>query len=710
MNPIYRFELTAVDWGTRAAFPLWKTDLEKEFSKQSQQEFFRTKMSGKLTFVADDFDFIRTKPIDTEFKLETFISYNGGVSWASYMKGHFWKTDAEFDYDGQTCIVTPQADDEYTAILDGMEREFNLIQLAPQIVPIHYDKRPMLQIYVAGQDVVGCFLSGMWWEQQTEESTNDDAKLQNTYHFYRISVYRIISNTNVQFPLVPSEFYGPMPVDIFADWDFYNGDFRFHHHFSNNTSHYDIYYNNEHLWGNQSYDGDVLVLNPIPGTIASGTVRLRFSSVGVWARLVCDVDSVQGVSTYDIPTNDLVADNRNYHKCVGYNGSDMILFSDRFSSTPTEYGIYQPGIYYDKPLTPLYYGELYPCARKGWGRLSVWFRPDLMDAAIEKNGRAASILYDAYPLGSAISVLLKEIAPDVTFEETAEYSQFLFGERNPITMISQRLFITPKSNVINSGYDQPAQKASITLKTITDMLRDCFRCFWFVENGKFRIEHISFFMNGGSYTGSPIVGRDLTEEIETRNGKDWAFATSKFTYDKPEMTGRYQFGWMDDVTQLFEGYPIDILSNFVNKERIEDVTVSQFTSDVDYILLNPSQISQDGFVLLAAELSDEVYKLPYVNFILNYTDHNLQNGWVAFMFLQNYYIYDLSARNYAINGVQKVAIGTKKQMSQEVRFPCLRDVDVSHLIKTSLGLGSIEKISINLSSRQGKATLKYNAE
>lgn len=704
MNPIYRFELTAVDYNTQTVYPLWKADLAKEYSKQSQQEFFRTKFSGKLTFVADDFDFIRTKPIDTEFKLETFISYNGGVSWASYMKGHFWKTDAEFDYDGQTCIVTPQADDEYTAILDGIEREFNLIQLAPQIVPIHYDKRPMLQIYVGRQSVVGCFLSGMWWEQEVTEIPENPLN----YHFALMATQREFRRQNIQFPIVPDAFFGKTAST--TNFTLVNGDFTLR--FYQSPNHYqqaEILYQGQALWrGSASLQG--FVLQPIAGTIASGTVEMTGTEISVWARLVCDVDSVSGVSTYDIPANDIVANNRNYRKCVGYTASDAIVFTDRLTSTPTEYGIYQPGLYYQQPAIPLYYGEFYPCARKGWGRLSVWFRPDLMDAVIEKNSRAASILYDAYPLGSAISVLLKEIAPDVTFEETAEYSQFLFGERNPITMISQRLFITPKSNVINSGYDQPAQKAPITLKTITDMLRDCFRCFWFVENGKFRIEHISFFMNGGSYTGSPIVGRDLTEEIETRNGKDWAFATSKFTYDKPEMTGRYQFGWMDDVTQLFEGYPIDILSNFVNKERIEDVAVSQFTSDIDYILLNPSQISQDGFVLLAAELSDEVYKLPYVNFILNYTDHNLQNGWVAFMFLQNYYIYDLSARNYAINGVQKVAIGTKKQMSQEVRFPCLRDVDVSHLIKTSLGLGSIEKISINLSSRQGKATLKYNAE
>ena len=704
MNPIYKFQLTAVGYGTEIVFPIWKTDLSKEYTKENQQQFFRTKLSGKLTFVAADFEYIWTKPIDTEFRLEIFISYDNGVTWSSYLKGHFWKTDADFDFDERTCIVTPEADDEYTAVLNGIEKEFNLIKLAPQIVPIHYDKRPMLQIYVGGQSVVGCFLSGMWWEQEVTEIPENPLN----YHFALMGVRREFRRKNIQFPIVPDAFFGPTPST--TEFTMVNDDFTLH--FYQSPGYYqqaEILYQGQALWrGSASLMG--FTLSPIAGTIASGTVQMDGSEISVFARLVCDVDTISGVSTYDILANDIVADNRNYHKCVGYSATDAIVFSDALTGTPTEYGIYQPGFYYQKPAIPLYYGELYPCARKGWGRLSVWFRPDLMDAVIEEQGRAPSVLNDAFPLGSAISVLLKEIAPDITFEETAEYSEFLYGERNPITAIVQHLFITPKSNVINSGYDQPAQKAPITLKTLMDMLRDCFRCYWFIENGKFRIEHISFFMGGGSYTGSPIVGRDLTEEIETRNGKDWAFATSKFSYDKPEMTGRYQFGWMDDVTDLFEGYPIDILSNYVNKERIEDISVKDFTSDIDYILLNPSQISQDGFVLLSATLSDGVYSLPYVNFILNYTDHNLQNGFVAFVYLQNYYIYDLPARNYAINGVQRAAIGTKKLMSQTINFPCIYDVDVLHLIKTSLGLGSIEKISINLSSRQGKATLKYNAE
>lgn len=707
MNPIYKFELDRNGEDRRQAYPNYKTDLAMEFAKENQQQFFRRKLSGKLTFLSEDYIFISQTTFDTKFGLFISISYDLGQTWSPYWQGMFWKTDCEFSEDDQTVVVAPSADDLYGKVLDGIEKEYDLIKLAPQIVPIHYDKRPMLQIYVAGQDVVGCFLSGVWWEEQTEEPTTNVVELENTYHFAKIGERLIITNTNVQFPLVPSEFYGPMPVDYFSDWDLYNGDFRLHHHFSNNINHYDIYYENEHLWGNQTYDGNIIVLNPISGTIASGTVRLSFNSVGVWARLVCNVDSIGGVSTYDIPATDIVANNRNYRKCIGYSGSDMILFSDRLSNTPTEYGIYQPGVYYDRPLTPLYYGELYPCARKGWERLSVWFRPDLMDALIEEQGRAPSVLNDAYPLGSAISVLLNEIAPDITFEETAEYSEFLYGVRNPITAIVQSLFITPKSNVINSGYDQPAQKAPITLKTILDMLRDCFRCFWFVEDGKFRIEHISYFQNGGTYTGSVVIGRDLTQEQVTRNGKPWSFGKNAYSFDKPDSFGRYQFEWMDDVTQQFEGFPIDILSGYVNKASIEQVSVSQFTSDIDFILLNPSTISQDGFVLLSAVNDNGNWVLPYVNFIYNYTDHILQNAYVAFMFLQNYYLFDMPAPDYMVNGEQKRAIDTRRLRLQEIQFPCLVDPEETKLIKTGLGLGILEKISVNLSSRNGKATLKF---
>ena len=171
MNPIYKFQLSAGS-ATQQAYPIYKDDLAKDFEKESNQQFFRAKLSGKLTFERNDYTFIVSKAFDTQFVLEISISYNAGRAWTSYWRGTFWKTDCEFDNDTQTVIVQPTVIDQYSDVLAGIDKEYNLIDLLPEIVAVIADKRPMIQVYVPGQSVIGCFLSGMWWEQECEPESN----------------------------------------------------------------------------------------------------------------------------------------------------------------------------------------------------------------------------------------------------------------------------------------------------------------------------------------------------------------------------------------------------------------------------------------------------------------------------------------------------------------------------------------------------------
>ena len=69
----------------------------------------------------------------------------------------------------------------------------------------------------------------------------------------------------------------------------------------------------------------------------------------------------------------------------------------------------------------------------------------------------------------------------------------------------------------------------------------------------------------------------------------------------------------------------------------------------------------------------------------------------------------MPASRYKIGNedVTQYAKGVIKLKTQDVSFPALEDVDLQKLIKTSIGEGQIEKLSINLSSRNGKATLKF---
>jgi hypothetical protein len=351
------------------------------------------------------------------------------------------------------------------------------------------------------------------------------------------------------------------------------------------------------------------------------------------------------------------------------------------------------------------YDDFFPIARRSWGDISFWFTYDYRwYQNFDLAARAPFTIKDCYPLASVISVLLGKVAPGITHAATADYSKFFYNGGNPLTGIPIHLAITPKTNVITSGYDQPAQTAPITLKTVFDMLRDCFRVYWFIDDsGRLRLEHTEYFRNGGDYYSTAEDGPDLTTMMNSRNGKPWAFGQDTFTYNKPETAGRYQFGWMDDVTEPFMGEAINVISGYVNKESVEEVTVMNFTSDIDYILLNPSEISEDGFVLLA---HDENYTLPLRNYDLTTV---LQNWIVAFKNLQSFYAYDMPATNCEYESGEPFEVeGTKRLKEQSVKFPLKTMPELMKLIKTNIGSGEIEKLSLNLSSRLATATLKFD--
>ena len=189
------------------------------------------------------------------------------------------------------------------------------------------------------------------------------------------------------------------------------------------------------------------------------------------------------------------------------------------------------------------------------------------------------------------------------------------------------------------------------------------------------------------------------------------FLTSSYEFDKADMPERFQFAWMDDVTEGFEGYPIEVNSKYVSPGRIEDVNVTGFTTDVDYMMLNPGVISQDGFALFAAIYRNERYELPIVERNVDGADLRLQNGYLSWITLQpNYYLSDMPAKKVVINKTYYEVTETSRKRKQKVKFPTLEAIDTKKLVKTFLGNGQIEKISVNLSSRINEVTLKYDTE
>lgn len=717
------------NWITsRVCNPVYKDDLAKEFELETNQRFYRTKLSGKISFIRDDYDYINNQPFETQFQLLIRKSNDGGRTWGqNYFKGKFFKTDCEFDADNKKCTVQPDPLDDYNDVLAGLEKEYNLITLAPEINRVLFDKRPLIQIYIPGDSVVSCFLGGDYWEQDAN-AVSDRNELINTYHFALCNLLKEINVTGSSNPNVNGLYAGRMSIgenNTFTGTLYPNNNNGFTIRASQKykppffgiinyeivrTSDNVVLFSFSRSSGNQPWDNAEFDFTAVSGSGASGTPHAEMTTYNIYARYLCDVEKIDDLTTYPLPTDDIVENNRNYHRAIDY-AIDVGYISNNFSAQPTEYGLADNGQYFAPPYS-IWGQKFFPIARSTWRYASIWFGFALFDWILEEKARKQYTLRDAYPVASCISVLLKQFAPGISHEATAEYSQFLYGATNPISHQKFELLLTQKTNVLVGDYDRPAQKAPTTLQQLTNMLRDCFRCFWYIEDGKFKVEHILWFRNGGSYSANPGLTVDLTTLLNVRNGKTWGFASSKWSFDKVDMAERYQFEWMDDVTQPFDGSPINILSKFVTPGKIEEITVSNFTSDVDYMILNPSAISEDGFALFAAVRdSNNNLVLPYRKFSAQGVDFVLQNYILSFYYLQpTYYVYDLPARRVEINGSSMNAHGVERKKKQTVTYPSIDDPDPMKLVKTAIGNGQINKISITLHSRMNKVTLMYDTE
>lgn len=813
MNPIYNFELALNLNGVATPYnvsPRFGNDLTKEYSLHENEMFYRASLNGRLTFVGRDFLLIREANFETQFVLTIRISWDYGQTWLLYWRGQFYKTDCDFDEDNATVTVAPSILDEYADVLAGLDKEYDLISLRPVIERLTVTKRPLIQIYVPGESVVSCFLGGMSWEQDCEP-VSSGYDLMTKFKFSKISErddQQVVSGSGV------------------ADGYWLNGvspDGRYR--FERETEYEDerdIYYiyltrisDGKRLFVNRSeYErGDTFDMWKIDDRYyRRPVVKVAGVNITVYARYLCDVEKIGTQTTYPISVDDFSYDNRNYRRVAPYGNTDVVYYDTTVSATPTEYGIRKPGEYWVAPQIAGI-SAFYPVGRSHWGAYSIWFAFSATDKADEIAGRKEYALRDANPLSSVISVLLSQIAPGITHEATPAYSQFLYDTINPISGRSFELMITQKSNLLAGDYSQPAQKAPITLKMVLEMLRNCFRAYWFIEDGKFRIEHIEYFRNGGSYTTVPGVGADLTTAESVPTAKAWAFATNKYTYDKSTLPERYQFGWMDDTTTAFEGFPIEVQSRFVEPGNIEEIRINNFNPDVDLMLLNPGAFSKDGFAIFGAverslvtpdteyrrisigspynvvydirntlpgdalkirlEASGNIINTCEVLFVdesgtaiesigqfvaasintfefdtnvpnnavgiavtqistlgetrvrvlsidgnkflsfdektIDGVNYTIQNGLLAFVNLQpDYYLYDMPCYRVVVNKQAVNAYGIKRNKKQDVSFPVHGDPDVMRLVKTYIGDGQIEKVSVNLSSRQANATLMYD--
>lgn len=723
-------DVTSIIAGGNSVNPHYK-ELNKKYAKESGQEFFRISLDGKINLFGSDYEVVRNSNLEDQ--LLFFIDkYNrNSNTWIEYYKGEFNKTDCKFDYEKKSCELKTTALDAYSHVVNKYENTYDLIKLAPAITKINLHKRSLMQVYVRGANSISNFFGGIYWEDDVNEAIDNHNDLINKYYFAYIKAGNEFYIRNASISGVNGVYAGTN--GYWSKWDpghtcqmeLVDGSSTMYWIRLYRNSDNALLYQSEKQWAvsdpDNKYIGreDIKMVN-VNNSSDTFTIESPFV-YHIYRRLLCDVDTVEdseGVkNTYNLPSDDFVTDNRNYKKCIGLTGG-MFFCTSRAVSEPTRYGLNDYNQYFTNEFIPSSagIGRPLPISRNSWANASLWYVYDSFYSLFEQRLRKQYTLRDSYSIAAAIKALLKEIDPTLQHEATAEYSRFLYDATAPMSMARFYVHITQKTNILKGEYDQPAQKAEVSLEDIMKMLRDCFRCYWYIEDNKFKIEHISFFMRGGSYSYNANIQLDFTKLVDQFNKKLSSYFQSEVEYDKTDLNQRYEFGWMDDVTDLFGGVTIDVKSNYIQKDKTEEINISQFSSDVDYMLFNPSNFSDDGFALLCPVKNGSSLELPIIETQLldeNGDTYNavIQNFYAAWAYLVRFYMYDMPASSLDCNVLGDLyANGVKMCMKHTIEFPIEEDLDELELIKTTIGNGKIDEISVNVNTRHAKVRLLYTPQ
>lgn len=701
-------------------------ELNKKYSKENGQEFFRISLDGKINLFGQDYEQVSNSNLEDRF-IFVIEKYNKtSTKWFEYYKGEFSKTDCKFDHAKKKCELKTSPIDDYNEVMNKYENTYDLIKLAPEITKINMYKRSLMQVYVRGANSISNFFGGTYWEDDINEVIDSHDDLVNKYYFAYLKAGNEFYVKNAGLSEVNGVYAG-----MNGHWDNWNGytcymgtdqiGVRANIYIKRNRDN-TILYQSEEKWmfsePDNCYIGreDIVMVN-VNDSTDKFTIESPFV-YHIYRRLLCDIDTIEdseGIKTlYDLPSNDFVTNNRNFKKCIGYKGG-IFYCTSRAVDEPTRYGVNDYGQYFTNQFIPFSWYRPLPISRNSWANASLWFAyEDIMYELNEQRFRKLYTLKDSWSIAAVIKALLKQIDPTLKHEATAEYSRFLYDESTPFGFARFYVHLTQKSNILKDDYDQPAQKAEISLEELTKMLRDCFRCYWYIEDGKFKIEHVLFFINGGVYTTSANIQLDFTKLTDQFNKKLSSYFQSETEYDKTDLAQRYEFSWMDDATELFGGVTLDVKSNYVQKDKVEEINASQFSADVDYMLFNPSAFSNDGFALLCPIKNGSSYELPIIS--VDLIDENedrytaiVQNWYASWIYLTaQFYMHDMPASSVRSNVLGDLYATVKKCMKQTIEFPIEEDLDELQLVKTDLGNGKIDEFSVNIETRQAKVKLTYS--
>lgn len=673
-----------------------------------------------------------------------------------YYKGSFKITDCSINYSKQAISIKNFiTEDGYSTILSKLDNTYDLIKLAPKLTPITLYKRPIVQVYIAGASTITNCIAGTYWEYEVSEAVDDDSSLVNTYHFNRVKEYVEMGFSGNIFPatIITDE-------DTFQTSDTHNsgqlvGNWRLgfsdfylqirssgyaYYYLEIRNSEGAIYYRcgsttagtylkpgtwtlNEALMFYSGSFTKVSAPSNFPSSITLYTLGHR-----IYRRILLDSDITsitdsEGVkNTYEIASDDFAVGSTNYKRCIALTGGNYWT-STLTTTMPTKYGVNDAGEYFTDDFIPSSSGasqmRLIPISRSAWGNISIWMEYSSLASYSTESGIAdfeeqctkAYTLRDSYKVSDVIKVILSQVDPSISVSGIANHG-FLSAMPKPITGDYFDIYITQRTNVLKGEYDQPAQKAEITLGKLLGMLRTCFNCYWSISNGNFEVEHKSYYDKGRTYSEIVATEVDLTQKNDQFNKQPALYAQEEKSYDLSGLYSRLEMSWPDESTELFGPLHATPTSDYADNSDVKTLISDAIATDIDYMLANPSAFSEDGFAMICAQnnntpIIEKAYKTD--------TDKNyiarIQNYYASWPYLLNFHLTDSPSTVLYCDEPIRGNIDAKSLVPievQSVRFPYPLDPSMFKVIITDIGIGHPQKCEVNLDTRQCEIDLKFD--
>lgn len=646
----YRFILTyqATDsetTSTRTCFPLHSDDLSISIDRESDEWYYTRKLDGKLVFVNADYAWIMDdeyRPFDGTFTLDIKESHDNGATWFDYFTGTFSRASLEIDEDNKKATLNGLKEGVEDLIKSGKNEDYDLMKLIPDSYTKEVQGQVPPALAMVDYRTTNIEHSDVFCDAAFSAAGYDSKHPESGYDEYEL----VDTDNNWALVQITCECRIVMSDTSSVANGLYAGLMDYH------TIHV-RYPSGEYIdatsvfgWMNNNNGCriGVDVDYPTPG----GFTFVRF-------RVYDQLDATEPIITFRQPmyrfdyspssielesggnkmtayfhyiratlltqdggNADNVLDTGDYYKRMS--AFNNIGYGLRIEITTNT--VEQPNGHRLVPGTgeqgtvPQYFAppdeteHWIPLCEYEWQFASMWYTIQPSDAnGLTDPAKFGSFRWTrCWTIGCCIMHLLKRITNDkVVFSESTGYSQFLYGNPNPVEGHEPfQWLVTQKSNVMHPAAGG-ASRCIVRLDWFFELLRNAFNCYYWFErrnDGRynFRIEHVEYFRRGGAYNRDLADQLDLTRLKPYRNflrngqpAKRYADQTNRYTFDLDGMVEKYTYSWQGDGGgDDFRGNPMYFKAGWIEKGSIDDRQVDNIFADLGWLMLNAGTATESS--------------------------------------------------------------------------------------------------------------------